>query len=154
VIPISFEIGGLFLLAAILMWGTMSGFLPRFRLNGKALLLVAGAVGLIAAYQFWPEIAMQAAGIVSTPSSTSPLHSTAPAATSAPHPASIQTGRSPKTTVLREVTPQAEQSPTPGAGDDPPPPVTFDPDRDLPHRQEGKFKHGIKAIGRALHVEH
>ena len=54
---LAYEIGALFLLAALLMYGTVGGFIPRSLSTGSGLPILLGVVVLaFAIYRFGPDL--------------------------------------------------------------------------------------------------
>src|SRR6266516_2211895 len=102
---LAFGIGAIFLLVALLMFGTMSGFISRiFRAGKPAPVFVGSALLLLAGYRFWPDVYAGWRSIASAapalPTSRHPPIATPPAPAS--HPAM---STAPRTRVTKEPTP-------------------------------------------------
>jgi hypothetical protein len=153
---IAFEIGGVFLLAALLIYGTMGGFLPRVFHAGKPaglaifVLAIAGAV-----YYFSPEILsawrdFTASSLPSSPPKATPSLSDVPKV----HPIKPRPAPQARTTVV-EAPPEAQPVPAPvspvaiAPAPDPPAPRA-EASGDSPY--DSGIKRGIKRVGRFLHL--
>jgi hypothetical protein len=165
---LAYEIGAVFLLAALLMFGTAQGFTGRFRLGSGAMVVLAVATAAFGVYHYWDQILAlvaptDAAAHVSapvTPASTSP-----PAESAAAKHHSIRTPESAPTEkiiVVEEVLgervniPPASNVPhskvedrTPEA-DKPEAQSAPDPCEKSPY--EGKARRALKSMGCGLHI--
>ena len=156
----AYEIGAAFLLAALLMYGTLSGFIPRTLRAGKSLpIFLAAALLLLAIYQFspdlsavWSSIRANAPDRVSTPPAPAVSASTPhPALPATPHE-DVKKRPAPrwKSIVLDASVPPAIE----------PTAVTPEPAQISPPAAESsgsspydsKAKRAVKAVGRFFHI--
>lgn len=162
---IAYEIGAVFLLAALLMYGTLGGFIPRHLKGGAAFAVLAGIAALgFVVYHFAPDLyALWRPSYAGSPSLT----------TSRPAPVAVKpvprrAKSSPpvarakkepdanwKTTIVDGSVPAAAEpavTPVPKAAED----VQTKPD-DTPKYESSPYdsrtKRAIKSIGHFLHIE-
>jgi hypothetical protein len=160
---LAYQIGGIFLLAALFMLGTMSGLVPKlFRGNATAILggiVVLGFVSYfygsdIRAWRPWQSSPpqQQQPQAVSTPAPAAVVHNRArPAAVQTSEPAKLP---EPKVIVWSDDVPVAQPKaadPEPAQSREPATTATsLDSDESSPY--DSKAKRAIKSIGRALHI--
>jgi hypothetical protein len=146
----AYQIGGVFLLMALFMYGTsVSGFFPKVRGHGKTVAIVIAVVAIVAlAIHYAPDWIEQArAALISKPEpAPAPVSPQKSAAKARPHPV--------KTAVKPAVpAPEARMMVVP---EDLPQPVAEAPvqteapaDTDA---YDSRMKHAAKSVGRFLHV--
>lgn len=168
---LAYQIGGIFLLCAMLMWGTMGGFMPRaLRVGKPASLFILCALLAFALYRFGPDM------LAMLPSATSLAPDVTPS-----RPAGAQTAVPPPQRRISSPSPQREPaakwkapviSPSEPVAVSSPPAQTVAPERAepapavIPPSQpepqkwdssdsspyDSKTKRAIKAAGRFLHI--
>ncbi len=149
---LAYQIGAVFLLVALLMYGTVGGFTPQFLRNSRYLpaLIIVGLIGF-GFYQAWPSLMSWIGSLSSSPAPqptaagptpAPPVRRAAPAQLKAPE---VHW----KTTVIDDTVPKVIDPPSTLAPESGP-----DPDSDLEPAKpsEGKAKHAAKAVGRFFHV--
>ena len=148
----AFEIGAIFLLVAMLMYGTMSGFVPRLFQDGKLVVIIL-CVALLgfAAYKFLPDLYRRA-----FPEPGGALISQPPPQP-VPAPLHRQSRKQPetgwKTTVLDDSIPQGSNpEPEPAAPLEPAREVKADPQPDESPKNGNRVKRAAKSVGRFLHI--
>lgn len=88
---IAYEIAGLFLLAALLMYGTLSGFLPKVFRAGKAVPWFLGAAAaLFGLYYFAPDISRVWSSLTGSPSEVTSTEPVQPSQSKTTSPVLIQ----------------------------------------------------------------
>jgi hypothetical protein len=145
----AYQIGGVFLLMALFMYGTsVSGFFPKLSGHGKTVALVIALVALVVlGMRYWPQMVEQARTAWIGAPEAKPVAAT-PAAVTAAKP---KASRAPKTAVVSQPkiviplddSPQIERvivEPAPADG-----PTGTNP-------YDSKLKHAAKSVGRFLHV--
>ncbi len=145
---ISFEVGALLLLAAILMYGTVTGFVPRmFRRSTAAPMFVAVAVAGFVVYRFGPDISSYAGSLLPRPANAAAVV-TLPAKEEAPRKVikkpAVQNWR---TTDVDAAVPVIVE----------PPPAVSDPAKGIEASSEDSpydsgIKRAAKHLGRFLHI--
>jgi hypothetical protein len=144
---LSYEIGGIFLLCALLMLGTMSGFVPRLR-AGKSVVVVALLLMLAwVAYRHWPVLSAWV-----SPAAPAAAPTSAPA-----KPPVVSREKTPpakwKTTVVDDSVP-APATPAASEPESAPPPASApappaEPDKQV--EEGGRVKRTLRRVGRLLH---
>jgi len=169
---LAYEIGAVFLLAALLMYGTANGFVPRGLRVGKTfpMLLAAGTL-LFAIYRFapdlyeaWTSASAVAPGVTTAqPAPAGRTPASAPAKSGAPQASGTKQPRANWKTMVIESVPAADPAASPGgkpaegvAGDKAtaaagPHPAAKSSDSS-PY--DSGATRAIKSIGRFLHVGH
>jgi hypothetical protein len=157
---LAYEIGAVFLLAALLMFGSVQGFMGRFRLGGGAMVALGAAVVVFGLYHYWDQILALAAPTDSAAHVSAPA---APASAPAPvkrTPARRGSTRAPEPTekiiVVEEV--PAERIIVPAAPEKSPtaekPEIETrsvpDPCEKSPY--ESKARRAMKSMGCGLHI--
>jgi hypothetical protein len=143
---LSFELGAIFLLCAMLMWGTMSGFLPRLRISPAIAITVTLLVLLAAAWRWSPQFDLSfLSGFLHE--SPTPVSAAKPPTAPATAPQPKATKTAPRrievwhTTVIEPVPPTtATEDPAPS------PPQRTKSDGSSPY--DSKVKRAAKAVGR------
>ena len=142
---ISFEVGALLLLAAMLMYGTVTGFVPRmFRRGTAAPMFVAVAVAGFVVYRFGPDISSYAGSLLPRPANAAAVV-TQPAKQEAPRkkPA-VQNWRRTDVDAAPPVIVEPDPAPSdPAKGAD----ASSD---DSPY--DSGIKRAAKHVGRFLHI--
>jgi hypothetical protein len=145
----AYQIGGVFLLMALFMYGTsVSGFFPKLSGHGKTVALVIGVVALVVlGIRYWPQMVEQArAAWIGTPEAkpAAPAPATAIAAKAkASRAPKSAVASQPKIVIPPDDSPQIERvivEPATAAG-----PAEANP-------YDSKLKHAAKSVGRFLHV--
>jgi hypothetical protein len=168
---LAYEIGAVFLLAALLMYGTANGFVPRSLRVGKTfpILLAAGALAF-AIYRLGPDlyagwlsaVAMAPSLTPSRTTTAAPMPATAPAKSTAPPPrASKQPAANSKTLVIVESVPATGDPAAPPSGtpaQDAAAKTTAATDSKPAAKSsdsspyDSGVKRAVKSVGRFLHV--
>lgn len=148
----SYQIAGIFLLAALLMYGTIGGFAPRLLRDSRTLLMVAGAILVV--FGLWKLSPQLSFDFLKSDSPVPAVSAPRPAATVptprrlAPKPESHRA----RVVVIQEVPrdplprPTDEPAESSGAID------VQRQERSGPDPYESGVKRGAKAVGRFLHV--
>jgi hypothetical protein len=158
---LAYEIGAVFFLAALLMFGSLPGLSRRFRLGGGAMVALGVALALFGVYHYWDQILALAAPTDSAEHVSAPA---APSSTSAPAksaPANHRSTRAPepieKIIVVEQVPaervivqapdklPAVEKPET-----ETPPQSEPDPCEKSPY--ESKARRAMKSMGCGLHI--
>jgi hypothetical protein len=156
---LAYEIGAVFLLAALLMFGSMPGLSRRFKLGGGTTVALGVALVAFGLYHYWDQILALAAPSDSAGRVSAP---TASASTSAPAkgtPAKHRSTRAPepieKTIVVEEV--PAERTIVPALVQDKTPAAEKPETQSAPHPcekspYENKARRALKSVGCGRHI--
>jgi hypothetical protein len=154
---LAYEIGAVFLLAALLMFGSVRGFSGRFRLGGGTMVALGVALVAFGVYHYWDQILAFAAPDDSAAHVSAPA--SAPQANSAP--AKHRSNRAPESGPIGKIAPESgpieriiviEEVPSgrvmvPAAADKVEAP---DPCEKSPY--ESKARRALKSVGCGLHI--
>jgi hypothetical protein len=147
---LSFELGAIFLFCALLMYGTMSGFLPKLRISPAIAIAVMLLVLLAAAWRLSPQLDLSflSGFLHESPTRVSTAKPAMPPPTAPPPKATKTTPRRIEVwhATVVEAVPQAT----------PPASVTEDPAPSAPQRTtsdgsspyDSKVKRAARAVGR------
>lgn len=157
---LAYQVGGIFLLAALFMLGTMTGLVPKlFRGNPTGILGGMVAVGFVLYFYgpdilaWWrssqqPQAVSKTVPAVVAHSAAQPRSAAQPGAPQPSEPAKLP---EPKVIVWSDDVPIAQpKAADPEPAPSPEPAATVDPDENSPY--DSKAKRAIKSIGRALHI--
>ncbi len=147
---IAYEMGAVFLLAAMLMFGSAHGFIPRSLRNTGAPILIGVALLGFLIWRFGPDLYANARSNVapwlttSQPPRADPA--SAPAPSPAPHPAKPSAPRVEGIVIREVVSPPAEAAPALVEASKP-----VDTLAQEPHNDRG-VKRAVKSVGHFLHI--
>ena len=152
---LAYQVGGVFLLCALLMFGTVNGFGGRLRIGTSPLLAIVGALLLFLLYDYRADIETM------WPSFNTPEQVAEPVIQQAPAAAVVHTKShsakphqpEPWRGVVTEVEPEPAPVVTAPAVE---PPAAPDPTNYLgPHENspyDSKTKRAVRSVGRFLHI--
>jgi hypothetical protein len=159
---LAYQIGGVFLLAAMLMFGSAHGLIPRGLTNAGVPICVGAALLGFLIWHFWPELYANARSIgtlapsltTSRPAPAAPAPAARPKRSPAPHPTvAKQPEVKWKTTIVDDSVPAAAEPVSTPIGS-PAESVDTTPAAEssgsAPH--DGGAKRAIKSIGHFLHI--
>jgi hypothetical protein len=166
----AYEIGAIFLLVALLMYGTLSGFIPRSFHAGKPAPIILGVLLLgYALYRFGPDLSSGWRSIANPPNSASPHPTPAAATPATPGPSHAkamrsathrQTAANDSVPILSGPAPLANPAEAPGAYQTQPakplvaangaPAPSGEPTSGSPY--DSGVKRAIKSVGHFLHI--
>jgi hypothetical protein len=159
---LAYEIGAVFLLAALLMFGSVRGFSGRFRLGGGAMVALGLALAVFGLYHYWDQILALAAPSDSAARVSAPATS---ASTSAPAKGAaakhrstraIESGPIEKIIVVEEVpaerviVPPSKVEDKLPAAEKPETQSAPDPCEKSPY--ESKARRVLKSVGCGMHI--
>jgi hypothetical protein len=150
---LAYQIGGVFLLAALFMLGTMTGLVPKlFRGNITGILCGIVVLGFVAhfygsdALAWWHSSSVPKT--IPAPVPAVAVHTTRPRA---PQPSEPTKPPEPKVIAWSDDVPAAQpKAADPEPTQSPEPAATLEPDESSPY--DSKAKRAIKSIGRVLHI--
>jgi hypothetical protein len=157
---LAYEIGAVFLLAALLMFGSMQGLSGRFKLGGGTMVALGLALVAFGLYHYWDQILALAAPSDSAARVSAPAASASTSAPAKGAPAKHRPTRTPepieKTIVVEEVPTERAVAPPSKTEDKTPaaekPEMQYAPDPCEKSPYESKARRAWKSMGCGLHI--